>query len=324
MNPKIACVFALLASGCINLDSQWFSPGPLDEYLAWQTEDSVVPTEHVEWLTLDSAPLDGEEDSTELHGVWLHQCTTTNDNSCLPSTFPWRQRQTILYLHGNSGSLDRYWDRLEILFRLGYTIFAVDYRGFGRSEGTPTEAGLYNDVRAALDHVVRRVAVDRNPDVDLENPPSPSSLDIVYYGYSLGTVGAVNLATERNAAAAILEASNAGSQAFLDDGIGLGLDRSVFMETSFDNLGKIEFMLSPKVFLHGTDDDFVRYEFAEQLLARARDPKQLFTVEGGLHGNVPCPSNPAPDRSEGNPCSASDAYKDVVGDFLDEYVGGAE
>jgi fermentation-respiration switch protein FrsA (DUF1100 family) len=316
----------VLGPGCISLDPYWFNPVDIDEYLAWQDAESIVPVENVEWLTLESAPVEdqGETEATVLYGVWLHQCTTANPNSCLPTEFPWRQTQTILYLHGNGKNLDGYWDRFEILFRLGYSIFAVDYRGYGRSEGTPTEAGLYNDARAALEHTVRRVAVTRDPDVDLSNPPSPRVLDIIYYGFSLGTVAAVQIATEVSGAAVLHEAANAGSQAFLDDGIALGLDNSVFMDTEFDNLGKIGFVLSPQLFMHGTEDDFVRYEFAEQLHERARDPKQLFPVEGGLHGNVPCPTNERPNREEGNPCTGSDAYKDVVTGFTDEWVGGPE
>jgi len=318
MTRALLIATVLLGAGCIDLEGVWFNPVELDAYTAWQAEDSAVPQDHVEWLTVES-PAVGDEDAATLHGVWVKQCLTAADTSCLPSPFPWRQRQTILYFHGNGSHIDVYWDRIEILFRLGYTLFAIDYRGYGRSTGEPSEAGLYADAQAALDHVVRRIAVERDPDVDLSAPPSPNALDIIYYGYSLGSLAAVDIGTRENGAAVLLEAANAGAQPFLDDGIGLGLDTSVFMDTSFDNLGKIEFVLSPKLFMHGTEDDFVRYEFAEQLYDAARDPKLLYTVEGGVHGNVPCP-----DKEDDEDCSANDAYKDTVGDFLDEYVGGPE
>jgi fermentation-respiration switch protein FrsA (DUF1100 family) len=321
MNRALLLLTVLVSSGCISLEDIWFSPTPLDAYTAWEDEDSNIPVDNVEWLTLDSAAVeaDGETVPTTIHGVWLKQCLSAVDTSCLPSSFPWRQRQTVVYFHGNADHIDAYWDRLEILFRLGYTIFAVDYRGFGRSEGSPSEQGLYNDAQATVDHVIRRIAVERNPDVDLSDPPSANSLDIIYYGFSLGSLAAVDIATRESGASVLLEAANAGSQAFLDDGIAVGLDHSVFMDTSFDNLGKIEFLLAPKLLMHGTEDDFVRYEFAEQLFESARDPKVLYTVEGGLHGNLPCP-----DPQDDGGCSANDPYKDAVGDFLDEYVGGPE
>ncbi len=319
MNRALLIALVLASTGCISLESLWYNPVALDEYEAWQSEDSAIPQDRVEWLTVESEPVGDETETTTLHGVWLKQCLGVADTSCVPTSFPWRQRQTVLYFHGNGSHIDVYWDRLEILFRLGYTLFAIDYRGYGRSEGEPSEAGLYADARAAFDHVVRRVAVERDPDVDLSDPPSANALDILFYGYSLGSLAAVDLATRESAASVVLEAANAGSQPFLDDGIALGLDSSVFMDTSFDNLGKIEFVLSPKLFMHGTEDDFVRYEFAQQLFDAARDPKVLYTVDGAVHGNVPCP-----EREGEDPCTANDAYKDTVGDFLDEFVGGPE
>ena len=88
---------------------------------------------------------------------------------------------TVLFLHGNAGNISHRLDSIAIFHDLGFNVFIIDYRGYGRSTGTPSEEGLHRDAEAALDHVVRRRAVERNPDVDLDAPPSPNALDIVYY-----------------------------------------------------------------------------------------------------------------------------------------------
>ena len=61
---------------------------------------------------------------------------------------------TILYLHGNGGNISNRLDKIAILNELGCNAFIIDYRGFGRSSGCPSEKGLYNDAEAAYDHLI--------------------------------------------------------------------------------------------------------------------------------------------------------------------------
>src|SRR5207237_708678 len=90
---------------------------------------------------------------------------------------------TLLYFHGNRDNIDRYWDRVMFLHEAGINVFIFDYRGFGKSQGTSSEAGLYADADAALAYVLSRPGVSRD--------------SVGFYGFSLGNVPAIHLAAER-------------------------------------------------------------------------------------------------------------------------------
>ncbi len=299
MSTRLISLVAIVGlSGCIDLlDDSWFSPEKLDQY---EWPNNTIPEDHLELVQLVGTAVGQESEAPEIFGVWAKQCL---GETCVPSEFPERQGTTILYFHGNDSHLDRYWDRIQILWRLGYQIFAVDYRGFGRSSGEPPEEGLYADARTAMDHVEERVG----------------EATVIYYGMSLGSTAAVQLATERMPAVLILEAPLASAQAFVDDATGLGVASDTLMNTEFDNLGKIPFIQAPKLIMHGTDDTFVRFEFGEMLYDAANQPKRFWEVEGAVHGNVPCPERDTSISPIDDPCLASDAYREQVGDFITDY-----
>jgi len=311
---------ALAVAGCIDsVDDEWFNPVPVDEY-DWMWNE--VPVEYIEEVTITGTAVDGEDEAPQLAGVWAHQCLD-DQLGCLPLTYaefdPARQERTIYYLHGNGSNLGLYWDRIQILWRMGYRVFAIDYRGYGKSTGTPTEPGIYADTRSGLTHILERM-VEEDP--DLAGPegelPNPLFLDLGYYGWSLGSTAAIDLSVEFPSRMLITEAALASGQAFIDDAAGLGLHSSVLMDAQFDNLSKIPFVVSPKLLTHGLADDFVKFEFSQALYDAAGEPKQLYPVTGADHGNVPCPSRPLDDWVEDSPCIAEQGWLDTVGAFLDE------
>lgn len=314
---RLAILTLLLPlAGCIDLfEGLWYTTAPLDREYEWP-EWGEIPdeflTEPYEFASSDAA---GEDEVPILWGYWALQCLTDSDDSCAPSDHPERQRTVVLYFHGNHHSLEPYYDRVQILWKMGFTVFSFDYRGFGRSGGTPSEEGLYADSRAALDQVVQRLTADLAEDATV---PTPAQLGIEYYGYSLGSALAVQLGTEQEPAALITEAALSGAQAFLDDAAGLGLDASVLMDTRFDSISKISDIAAPKLIMHGTDDDFVRYEFSELLYEHAVAPRQFFRVEGAVHHTVPCPDRDPELSSYDTPCVANEAYLETVGTFMTE------
>ena len=295
-------VLAALAGmpGCIDVvDASWFDPERVDAY---ELPHNEVPDALLEIVELTGTAVDGEAEAPMLYGAWARACDAQSGVSCPIPPSP-RNRVTVLYLHGNAGNLDRYWDRVQILWRLGFSVFAIDYRGYGRSTGEPSEAGLYADARTALGHVAERTG-------------GP----VVYYGWSLGSTAAVQLATEHEPAALVLEAPLASGQAFVDDALGLGIPHRTVMDTEFDNLGKIPDVAAPKLIVHGTEDTFVRIEFGRALYREAVEPKQMVEVPGAVHGNVPCPSRDTAISPVDDPCVATTHYNGVVGGFVFEHA----
>ncbi len=203
---------------------------------------------------------------------------------------------------------------------MGYRVFAVDYRGYGLSEGTPSEAGVYADGQVAKEHIIARM-LEENPSLAMPDGSAPPALllDLAFYGFSLGSTVAIDLAVTDPPKALVTEAALGSAQAFLDDALGLGISSSVLMNSGFDNLGKIPSIISPKLISHGMSDDFVAFEFATLLYDAARDPKVLYPVSDASHGNVPCPTTRDPELStEIEPCIAESEWLERVGDFLDE------
>jgi len=93
-------------------------------------------------------------------------------------------KTTLIFFHGNAGNIGDRLGKIDLFHRMGLNIFIIDYRGYGKSEGHPSEKGLYSDATAAYDHLVRRE--------DMKDQK------IISYGASLGGAVAVDLAIKRN------------------------------------------------------------------------------------------------------------------------------
>lgn len=321
MRPLLLSLVAATTGGCIDLvEGMWYSPEVLDGPYEWFHNE--VPEELIEEVELAGLAVEGEDEAPTLAGVWAHQCQEDGSACASPSGEGFdasRQGTTLLYFHGNSTHLGHYWDRIQILWRLGYEVFAVDYRGYGRSSGDPSEEGIYADGRVALQHVKERLQARAGTTGDL---PDAEDLGLLYYGYSLGTTVTIQLATEDRPVAMVTEAALGSAQAFVDDATGVGLSSTILMDTRFDNIGKIPFIGAPKLIMHGTDDDFVRFEFSEALYEAARDPKRFYVVDGAQHGNVPCPTTDPEDMPVEVPCLASESYVTNVTAFFDDVAEG--
>lgn len=172
---------------------------------------------------------------------------------------------TLLYSHGNAEDLGRIRDRLEKISKLGFAIFAYDYRGYGRSDGVPSEQNAYRDIDAAYRHVtqVLRIPPDR----------------IILYGRSLGGGPSVDLAVRQPVAGMILE--NTFTSTFR-----VVTRISILPWDRFNNLDKISAVRCPVLFLHGTADIVVPYHHSRILFDRLTAPKQFLTVEGAGHNDL--------------------------------------
>ena len=309
-----------LVGGCIDLfEGLWFNPVPVDAY-EWPHND--VPDEFLEVVELTGTALEGDEEAPAIFGVWAHQCRDAFVDDCVDIDHPFFNEDNrafpVLYFHGNGGNLQEYWDRVQMLWRMGFPVFAIDYRGFGRSTGDISESGVYADARTALNHALQRRA-DADPSLlDPDgNLPTARRANLWYYGWSLGSTAAIDLSVEHQPRVLITESALASAQAFTDDALGIGISSSVIMDAEFDNVGKVPFILVPKLFTHGLDDSFVRSDFSSLLYDASPDPRELYMVPGAVHGSVPCPTRDTSVPSSEVPCVATASWYSRIDEFVD-------
>ena len=178
---------------------------------------------------------------------------------------------TLLFFHGNAGNIG---DRVENIHRLhgiGIRVFILDYRGYGLSEGSPSEKGLYEDAQAAYAHLVSR------KDIDPER--------IAVFGRSLGGAVAVDL-TSRVPCWRLILASTFTSAGEMAVRILPFLPMDRLITERFDSAGKIEKVRAPLLQFHGTQDEIVPYRLGERLHALARGPKEFVPIPGATHNDT--------------------------------------
>lgn len=173
---------------------------------------------------------------------------------------------TIIYFHGNAGHLGFRVPKYQALANGGYGVLALSYRGFGSSEGTPSEKGLYADARTAIHYALGELSLP----ID----------HILLYGESLGSGVAVQMATEYPVAGLILEAPYTSvlrrGQAMFPRIIPVTL----LLKDRFDSIGKIAQVKAPLLLFHGEQDKVIPVSDGRELLAAANEPKEgLFFPE---------------------------------------------
>jgi fermentation-respiration switch protein FrsA (DUF1100 family) len=177
-------------------------------------------------------------------------------------------RALILYFHGNGGSLLNRRDRVRLLTRDGRGILMISYRGYSGSTGSPSEAGLREDARAARDWL-RSYGPER----------------IVLYGESLGTGVAVRLATERTVGGVILDAPYT-STADIAKGLFWYLPVALLMRDQFRSVDLIGDIGVPLLMMHGEADAVVPIALSELLFKAAKEPKRYLRLPGVDHVSV--------------------------------------
>jgi fermentation-respiration switch protein FrsA (DUF1100 family) len=188
---------------------------------------------------------------------------------------------TVIHFHGNAQNMTAHFSYVDWLPAEGFNVFTFDYRGYGRSGGTPRRQGVYDDGVAAIRYVQAR------PDID------PNALFIL--GQSLGGANALAILGEGRydgVRAVAVDSTFFSYRTIVRDKIGLlpvvGLARwplSFLVISNRHSPGSVVQNLSPTplLLIHGTADAVVPYRHAEALFKKAREPKQLWTVEGGEH-----------------------------------------
>lgn len=174
-------------------------------------------------------------------------------------------RYTILFSHGNAEDLGTSAEFLEELRRAGFGVFSYDYRGYGTSEGSPSEANAYADLETAYDHLTGKLGV-------------PSER-IIIHGRSLGGAVSVDLASRRECGGLIVESSFVSAFRVVTGYRLLPFDK-------FDSLGKIGRVRCPVLFIHGEEDSLIPLWHSEKLFEAAPEPKSLVRIPGANHNDV--------------------------------------
>jgi len=184
----------------------------------------------------------------------------------------------ILYCHGQSLHMDHYWQRAKLLANCGgnerFGVLMFDYRGYGLSEGTPSEQGLYEDVRAAYQWLLDEGA---------------RSERIILYGYSLGSAPVTDLAAygmnTEFPHKLILESPFASTDFIAQGSTLIEVSASYITELEFDNTEKIKLVNQPLMWMHGTEDDYVAISNGEAIISNFSGADSTFIrVEGANHG----------------------------------------
>jgi uncharacterized protein len=174
----------------------------------------------------------------------------------------------VIYFQGNGGGLDLRAERFRKLTADGAGLVALNYRGYGGSEGKPSELGIILDAKAAYDFAAGRYGADR----------------IVLWGESLGTGVAVALAAEKPVARVILESPYSSIADVAASVYWFAPVRSLLKDT-FHSDERIARVTAPVLVVHGERDTIVPIRFGEKLYALIRATKQFIRLPNAGHND---------------------------------------
>jgi len=272
-------IFLLLftLSSCLRLDSNLFNRKEkittyqLNNFKGEQELKDLpssyfIPESLIKIFTLES---DNEGDKARIYAIYL------GDQSGIPHD------TVILYCHGNKNHMDFYWKRAQLLANVGgknhYGVMLMDYRGYGLSEGEPTESGLYADVKACLEWL-------KNQGLQ------PGHL--VLYGFSLGSAPASKLAPENGilpVSKLILEAPFGNAQTMIEDAAKISMPASYFTNVKVNNAEEIKKLKVPFCWFHGEKDAFLsRKVHGQKVFDAYSGPwKEAHIVPEATHNDLP-------------------------------------
>lgn len=183
--------------------------------------------------------------------------------------------RVLLYLHGNALNIGANIDHARRFRDMGFSVFLLSYRGYGKSDGAfPSEALLYADAQAAWNYLRK----DKDAD--------PHS--IVIYGHSLGGAVAIQLATNHpNAGGLIVEGTftSIAEMARLYPQYRI-LPLNLIINQRFDSIKKVNRLAVPVLYIHGTGDERVPFEMSQELYRQTSSVKRIKLILNGGHNNT--------------------------------------
>ncbi len=273
MQIKLSLFFVLFSfASCLRLDSNFYNldekiteykwdqyPGDKDFVLdaSYQIADSM---QHV--FTLDSK-------GNKIYAIYIGDINRIQTDT------------VIMYCHGNKWHMDFYWQRAKLLANTGYKyrygVLMIDYRGYGLSEGVPSEEGLYEDVDAALAWLKTK---------------GLNSQRLIMYGFSMGTAPSCKLSAHPRSLVPhklILEAPFASEAVMVADGAGLNVPGSYISNLKIDNAEEIKLVSQDLCWIHGLNDNFLNIKTHGEVVYKNHGGsyKEAHRIAGADHGQIP-------------------------------------
>ncbi|MBN1531452.1 MAG: alpha/beta hydrolase [Spirochaetes bacterium] len=174
-------------------------------------------------------------------------------------------RYTILLCHGNGGNISHRIGKIEILHGQGFNVFIFDYRGYGRSDGTPSEQGLYDDAACAWKHLT----------VVMKHPPS----SVIVWGTSLGGSVAARLASTTAPRALVLESAFHSLAEVTHHHMPIYPQR-LCLNNVYNTYRSLENVRSPVLVIHSREDTTIPYDQGLRLFEAAPGPKRFMEILG--------------------------------------------
>jgi fermentation-respiration switch protein FrsA (DUF1100 family) len=190
----------------------------------------------------------------------------TLDGWFVPAGTKRASRGLVIFFHGNAGNMGHRMDYLRMFHNLGLATLIIDYRGYGRSSGTPSEDGTYLDAATAWRHATEVLGFAANR--------------IVLYGESLGGGVAAQLAVANRPGALIL-ASTFTSVPDMGADLYPLLPIRLLANIRYDTLTRLPQIACPVLVIHSRNDDIIPFAHGRRLFEAARQPKRFLEIEGG-------------------------------------------
>ena len=243
-----------VSAGCATLDAKqraWIFQ-PSDR--SWGGTQS---TEDMQDVSIEFTS-DASGKAERLHGLWL-----PHGKASAP---------VLLYLHGARWNVAGSSGRIRSMQKLGFSVLAIDYRGFGRSSaGLPSEATAAEDARAAWAWLAQH------------KPNKPRYI----FGHSLGGAIAIDLARQvQDEQGTIVEGTFTSIPEVVSTFKWGWLPVSGLITQRFESVRKVAEIGSPLLVVHGSEDSLIRPSLGRKLYEAAAEPKRFVLVEGGSHHNT--------------------------------------
>ena len=271
-------ILGLALSSCLKLDSNLYNnKNTIDSYKLDQYTDVqdfvldnsyLIPSDKIHLFTLESKTKN-ENKSYQIQVMYVGDTTRIKSDT------------VIVYCHGNKWHMDFYWQRAKLLAHTNgksrYGLLMMDYRGFGLSEGEPTETGMYADVEACLSWLKAR---------------GLNSSRFIFYGFSLGSASVCELSANSavlKPSKIILEAPFGSAEIMVQDAARLNMPAAYFTDLKIDNAEEIKKTTCPFLWIHGTSDNFLNYKTHGEVVYKnySGQYQEKYLVAGADHGEVP-------------------------------------
>ncbi len=184
---------------------------------------------------------------------------------------PSGKEYTLLIFHGNGGNISDRIGLIKIFNKIGLSIFIIDYRGYGKSSGEPSEEGTYLDASGAWDYLVKKKKV---------NPKK-----IIVYGRSLGGPIAAKVAKESKPAALVLDSTFTSIK---DIGAELYpyLPVNKFFKYDYNTINYLKHVNCPVMVIHSREDDYIPFEHGQKVYDSIQGRKELVVIKGSHNDNI--------------------------------------